>query len=461
MASFVHRRGHHVVVPPDPQEVRDVLVMLGEAGCALCRAREGATDVWLRWFAMENHTEVPTLTLFKDALGCCPAHTRRLLRLRAPAVLAGPWEWVLRGAVARAQTLHSTTRTGPRPAPVCPVCAVVEEHERASAEKLAGSLAHPDVARAVHDRGSLCCRHLRRLLPLLDRADALTAARAVHDLLDSAAGASSALVVVAGRDPDASARAALLRAHADHLGEVPAARGPADRLVADLLAGSCPVCRAVGREEARYLVWLGTPQAGRGPSGGELELCDRHTHDLPTLAPGGRWVVETAVSAARDRLSALISATQPPPPAPKTHPGVRALPTYEEALAAATEEPYCRTCVVGRTAAERQLALITACADDNWVLGLLPESHGLCLRHTAELPASPATGPVVRHTLSRLREIQWEHAEYARKQAFGARHEPKGTEETTWLRVPLLIDGTVTLGLGDTEAEPVRPDRDG
>jgi hypothetical protein len=45
---------------------------------------------------------------------------------------------------------------------------------------------------------------------------------------------------------------------------------------------------------------------------------------------------------------------------------------------------------------------------------------------------APATGRFVRHTLTRLREIQWEHAEHARKQAWGARHEPRGHEESTW-----------------------------
>ncbi len=77
---------------------------------------------------------------------------------------------------------------------------------------------------------------------------------------------------------------------------------------------------------------------------------------------------------------------------------------------------------------------------------VLEESHGLCLRHGAEVAAGPEAAPVPIRLLSQLRQVQWELDEDAQKQAWERRHEPKGREQGAWRRLPALLNGEVFLG---------------
>lgn len=95
MTFFTLRNRHADAASPAPQVVRDALVMLGRTGCALCRVPDSSTETWTRWFVIESHTDGPTLSRFKGALGCYAAHTRHLVALAAPPIPLSPWEWVL------------------------------------------------------------------------------------------------------------------------------------------------------------------------------------------------------------------------------------------------------------------------------------------------------------------------------------------------------------------------------
>lgn len=271
-------------MPPEPSgrpgagDVPRVLDLLDRPGCVLCRTRADAAGTWMRWFILENHSDPATLLGLEESVGFCPAHTRRLLGEARADALQQPWEFTVRGAVGWAGQLAAERpavrfrRESPR-AP-CPLCRVIAEREQATREDLASSLASPEVMAALRDRGGLCYRHLRVLIPDLSAATGAVAAAAVADLLAAVPpGSQEASLALAGHDPDAFGRAPYLDTHALALAEEArgngrpgrmAALAPADRVVTELLAGSCPVCRAIGREQTRSTARRGPCRSASG-----------------------------------------------------------------------------------------------------------------------------------------------------------------------------------------------------
>jgi hypothetical protein len=379
------------------------------------------------------------------------------------------------GAVSRAARLtapRGAGRFGRDAAQAsCPLCRVIAQWEHATRGDLADSLDNPEVQAAVRDRGALCYRHLRDLLPGLTPAQAATVAAVVADLLTAVRpGSQQASLVLAGHDPDLLARAPYLDAHALALAKEAqgnrraggiADLAPADRMIAELLAGSCPVCRAIGREETRYLLWLGEYRPEDGPASLDLHLCERHLHDAWSAGGAehaGPLVTGVRGTAARDQAADLATAAgnlRGTPRRARRHAGAsrgnadRGAPQEAFRVAAhnVIHENYCRACRVGESAAARQQALLRACLRDSRVLRVLEESHGLCLRHGTEVAPDPEAAPVLIRLLSQLRQAQWELEEDAQKHAWDRRHEPKGREQDTWRRLPALIDGEVFLGI--------------
>ena len=175
-------------------------------------------------------------------------------------------------------------------------------------------------------------------------------------------------------------------------------------LIADLADGSCPICRAAGREQARYLLWLGQRCPERGPTADDLRLCARHLYD--TRSADSRAL---SISAAAGREQALAFAA-----------GARTL----------TDDRSCRACRASLDAEQRQLSLLHACLLDKRVLRAVEDAHGVCLRHAAEVAPDRDAGPVLFRLLTQLRQAQWELAEDAGKQAWDRlQHEPKGHEQ--------------------------------
>jgi len=449
----------------------------GQSGCLLCRTCEEAERVWLRWFLAENHSDPALLRSLHDSAGFCPAHNRRLFAEAAPHVLRRPLQHALRGALTLLEPLAGIREPGRRrrrwrPARSCPLCHVIRERERAAAEDMAVMHAQPDTAAVVADRDGLCCKHLAGLLPQFSAAQAAAAAEIVAERLAALrAGAPESLLVLAGLDSDALARVPYLTAHARLLREEPHAGSrsarltPAGRLIADLAAGSCPVCRAVGREQVRYLLWLGDCLAvGGSPSGVGLRLCAghlldaRHLYDDGAAARTGSWLVSVAGASSHAQAVALAAAAREVLAA--SRPGrwrrggglrARGGAAAEEAFGAAaqamTGDRSCRACRVGLDAERRQLSLLHACLLDTGALRAVGDAHGVCLRHAVALTDDGNARPVLSRLVTQLRQAQWELEEEAAKRAWDRRHEPKGREQSAWRRAPALIDGAVDLGI--------------
>jgi hypothetical protein len=457
--------------------IPEVLRLLDGDGCVLCRTREQAAATWVRWFVIESHGDPAMLVSLVDTGGFCPAHARRLLGLDAPQLLRMPWEFVLRGALERAERLAAGSLPGPATV-ACPLCRTCADREAMASGDLVGSLQQPRVAELLRARGGLCYRHLRAQLPRMRAPQQAVAAAAVAASLgDLAPESEAACLALAGADPDAPARAPLLAAHAARLaaGEGisgsrdgdPAGLPPRQRLIADLLAGSCPECRATGREETRYLLWLHQRWPERGPASLETHLCPRHLHDMWATGESAGWLTGIRAGAGRYLAARLATAAADPGAADgrrrfgrrATLPfGRRAvLPEpYLVAFQAVLGDSYCRACRVGQAASRRQRDLIRASLHDIRVLEAVGDAHGICLRHAVDGAATAAdTGPDWRPLLSRLvtrlRQDQWELREDSEKQAWDSRHEPAGSERAAWRRIPALLDGAVYLGLAEPE----------
>ena len=169
-------------------DIPDVLGLLEQPGCVLCRTCEDATRTWIGWFCMENNNDPALLETLERSAGFCPAHTRRLLTETSARILRSALASALSGAIRRAeQAAARLGRDKPgrlhRATVPCPLCRVTVERVRAAAGDLAAFLDRPQVAAAIRDRGGLCFRHLRHLLPKLSSTQAVSVADAVASRL--------------------------------------------------------------------------------------------------------------------------------------------------------------------------------------------------------------------------------------------------------------------------------------
>jgi hypothetical protein len=413
-------------------DLPDVLVLLGQPGCMLCRVRDDAAGTWAGWFRTENHRDPELLDRLERSAGFCPAHTRRLLAEAGARLLRQPLGSAVRGARRQAEQIkvqpgRAWLRRRSAPAP-CPLCRVTRERERFAAEDLAAAFGHPLVAAAIRDLDGLCVRHLLGLLPALSsRVQAgPAAAAAAARLCALVPGEPGSRFMLAGRDPDALARLPYLQVHVrqpDAQTDRTGAR-PAERLIADLAGDSCPSCRAAGRAQAGYLGWLAGAAPPRTVSSRAAALCPRHLHDSQVTAGAGTRVVSACHAAARDQLTALAAGTSARP----------------------ADRP-CGACQAGEDAERRQLSLLRACLPDARVRRALDDAHGVCLRHAAAMAADRDAAPVVSRLVTQLLLAQRDLAGDVARQARDGRHEPDDGEQDAWRRIPALVDGEVYLGL--------------
>ena len=450
----------------------------GPPSCPLCRTCDEATQVWLRWFLTENHSDPTLLRSLHDSAGFCPAHNRRLLAEAGPQVMRRPLEYALRGAADRLASLAGIRDPGRRrrrrPAGSCPLCRVITERERAVVGDVATAMVRPGTAGVPDDCAGLCFRHLAGLLPRFSVAQAAVSAEILASRLTALqAGTPESLLVLAGVDDDALARIPYLATHARQLREAPvgsrlAGLSPASQLIADLAAGSCPACRAAGREQVRYLLWLGNSLADGRPAAADVRLCSRHLLDARHLyddraaARTGSWLVSVASARSHAQAVALVAAARQVLAAPRTGwrrgggggsgshgNGERPEEAYGAAARAMAGDRSCRTCRIGLDAERRQLNLLRACLLDAGVLRAVDDAHGLCLRHASVIAEDVNARPVLYRLVTQLEQAQWELDEDAAKRTWDRRHEPKGHEQNVWRRAPALIDGAVYLGVSD------------
>ncbi len=406
-------------------------------GCPVCAYCLEAEEQFFRWFQIESFADPVVHARLRRSAGFCAPHERRGLRVQQLA----PIPAIIHGAVEQL--------SGTRPERgECPACASVRQACEHAQAMLSTVLEAPRLrARyAARDIGA-CVPHLT---PSIASGD-VARARVLAEKLRRDLTVNQTLELVAGRDRDAAARAALRAA----LPGAPLADEPtsADAERAAWQLDACPVCHAGGRAERRYLDWRRHEERADAV---DLQqepgvLCAVHLHDLGAVdADAG----DRAVARARERwLQELSGALKRWPPPPSR--GRRLVRRERHAPARRFEVPFCPACRARDGAERRHLDLLIRLLAQRPYAEAYEATHGVCVRH-AIAAGEGAAATLVRGALrARLAVIDWEIAEAARKQGWDARHERPGAEQTARLRLAGLLDGATFLG-GPAHRDAVR-----
>jgi hypothetical protein len=401
-------------------------VFLDAAACPICEYCTEAEDQFFRWFEIESFADPAMHAHLRRSVGFCPPHERRALRIDqlapTPAIVRGALDQLDGAPPARGE---------------CPACHSVRQAREHAESMLATVLASPALrARYVGREVGVCLPHLRATIA----TGALEPARVLAEKLRDDLSDADALEVVAGRDRDAPARAELrIAVSAAPLTD---AATSADVERAAWQHAACPICLAASRAERRYLDWRRHEERSDAIDLHQEPgvLCASHLHDL---AAADAQAGARAAGRARQRwLHELNAVLRHWPPPPRT----RLLQLRQAPAPRRFEAPFCPACQACAGAERRHLDLLLRLLAQRPNADAYERGHGVCLRHASATGDGPSA-TLVRHALrARLREIEWEVAEAARKKGWDARHERPGPERTARLRLSGLLDGMTFLG---------------
>lgn len=426
--------------PLSERRQAEAAALMGTSDCPICHSIEEAERSYFLWFSNENHSEIATLMGVRAALGFCPAHTRRLAEQAGAGNVLGPvYRFVLPGARASVDE--------PKVRATCPACQVDSEASSWAAAKLRDGLLHDAPLDRYSQTSGVCVRHLLQLLPLLDdRAFRVVLEVAIRRVVQEP---DERLVeFLAGKDADAERRGRLRAALPGTGRPAPGASAEA-RTRERLEVEACPSCLAHGQAERTYLSWLAdSVESGEAGIANEVcDLCPAHLWDLELVSPrAAAWVARRARPVFDRDLRRLGPVGRVP--------GARAtvlarllrrpLPPRRLQLGPAFGAP-CKACEAAADVEHADTALMLACLRQPALDARYRDSHGLCLRHFHTFGGNAP--PAVRETIARrLAVLEWEVREAARKRAWGARHEPGGSEGSAWRRVGAQLDGRTYLG---------------
>ena len=128
------------------KDAAQLLRLLGDGGCPVCRYRNTGVDYWFRAYIAETHTEPQVRLRVTASLGLCPAHTRYLiLHESGPWLLKSMYADVVRAGQERLSGQDRSAIAG------CPVCEHAREDERIALDLLARTLDGSRRARREHD----------------------------------------------------------------------------------------------------------------------------------------------------------------------------------------------------------------------------------------------------------------------------------------------------------------------
>ncbi len=410
------------------QGERPALAQLGLDGCPACNLQEESADRWIGYFIAEGNAEDEVVQALRASLGPCARHTRRLVAARGGA------DVFARTAVDLArEALRQVGGDGVRsPCPACARESWAGEHATAT---VLGALSRPgsDPWRAGLER-RFCLPHLLGALSVQGRpALSLRLAEAGGEALRAAEG-EDLVLRVCGRDPDATARADLLRT-----ATLPDRRPGLRAWVLSLLAlDACPSCLAEREAVRGALGWLATSSQLEP---WELRLCPGHLGTLHALdaLTARRVAAELAAewSEALARYAGALAGASGHGPLGR----LRSRAAGRSALRNLLGNRACRACDVARSAAARSAALLLAALRDPELADAYGRSHGLCVRHLSALPAAAREGVCGRILRARLDLLGWELEEAERKRSWFARWEQAGREAGAWRRLPGLLGG--------------------
>ncbi len=413
--------------------------------CLVCAVQQRGLDRALFWFLEESYSDGPTISKLVDSQGLCINHTRLLL---APEnqwqvsfvceVLTG-YNWHLAGeALERAKTYRrigfarfligwASIRRAFIPRTDCPFCRYLCDWERWTLRDLAGFSDDPEVA-AVGQY--TCVPHVLMLIPLASGRFAVSLAEALHRHLEAiragdglkppqAAEFFLACYPRATRSAFLPAMSRELLADARTLADAVSMRPQPHQLAADppdwdrLHLAECLLCQAVRAAEASRL------------EGEAYAFCRPHAAVLLADAPGAgtQQLMEWAPRAIEQRL------VQQP----------------RRWRANIVKETTCPACQQRSENIGSVLAIVEKAAPDR-----LAQTR-FCLPHLPlVLQRVPPEAAVVilRGECDLLSCLHAELKEFFRKSDYRFQHEPRGSEQTAWLRAADILAGSYPADIG-------------
>jgi hypothetical protein len=376
----------------------DATDLLTAPGCPVCRYASEASDRYLRWFALEGHSQPDTITRLCVCLGPCPRHTRLLLSQPGAAVrMTAVYRYVVTAARDRLAGRGGRLAT-------CPAC----DHDSAAADRaldtLLEGLADSATMYRCRELGGVCLPHLMAAAAVGRRP---TVGWLTQTMRDSMGAHPDWLV---GTDPDAEIRAVLRRS-------VPATGRPAPT--------ACPPCLAGAQAERDVLDRLpGLPKDGPDPA---LTLCAAHLGDAAAAAGGQRGLSADLLAWQAECLTAKVNTRS-----------AHWLPAGRWNRPPAGD---CAVCRARRDAAGRALADVSAAHR-------LRAGGALCVRHHLVLRVaypriSQALAPAVVEAADALiGELSDAFDSAARAHNRGAPAPDSGA----WRRAAVFLDGAVFGG---------------
>jgi hypothetical protein len=376
----------------------DATDLLTAPGCPVCRYASEASDRYLRWFALEGHSQPDTITKLCACLGPCPRHTRLLMSQPGAAVrMTAVYRYVVTAARDRLAGRGGRLAT-------CPAC----DHDAAADDRALDTLLEglTDSATMYRCRelGGVCLPHLAAAVTVGRRP---TVGWLTETVRDSIAAHPDWLV---GTDPDAEIRAVLRRS-------VPTTGRPAPT--------ACPPCLASAQAERDVLDQLpGLSKDGPDPA---LTLCAAHLGDA-AAATGGQHGPSAALLAWQAECLTAKANTRSP----------HWLPAGRRHRAPAGE---CAVCRARRDAARRVLAEISA--EHRLRAGGAP-----CVRHHLVLRAAyPRVGQALAPAAIEAANMLIGELSDAFDSA--ARAHNRGTpapDSSAWRLAAVFLDGAVFGG---------------
>jgi hypothetical protein len=390
-----------------------------------------------------------------------------------------------------------------RPKGVCPMCSSLRTGENINLHAFIHTLALSDVRVAYENSVGLCLPHFRHaaLDATWDTVSLLTTdmqrrlkAKLVPEkspvaLIEQAVGFDKERLLRPNGNTETPLKQNNVKIGAappyTELGNPAPNWSPTfEQVLASLSEPGCPVCRACEQGVRQYLDWLAQQveamQSTSGSWEASLNVCPSHLwelkasgHEQAAVLLGNHTVQQWLWKL--DRLStelgkrpserllqrlregflvwcgaydpALCQDSDRPRSRWKKVAAVMEPPQHrlDGLRAIAFRDDLCQACSHIQTTTRRVLDLILRVLEDSYGRKAYHESAGVCLRHCvaganlAEVPE--ALDEVLAAQIARLRVIEWELEESARKTSWSVRYESKGPEDDAWRRAASQLYG--------------------
>lgn len=415
---------------------------LERQACLVCAVQERDFGRALFWFLEETYSEGPSITRFVDSQGLCVNHTRLLIRPEnhwqmsfVAEILTGYNERLASAALERAGsrqriTLPRLFRPGNLgrafvPLTDCPFCFYLRGCERWALADLVDFADDPEVAAASR---YTCLPHVLMAIPLASAGFALSLASEARRRLDAAGGES--------REPLSPARFFLGRyPRTTRSGFMPA-------MEAELLTDARPLANSTWFPVGAHALPDFEPQWRDCPlcwathlAEASLPQAEAHAFCRPHAA-----VLLTSLPRAPSQLAEWAKGALE----------LRLAQRPRRRLGRIVKDTSCPACRQRAALVGAALAAIEDAA---------PERLGevwFCIPHlplVLERVTPAAAAAILRTERDLLGRLHWELGEYFRKSDYRFHHEPRGREQSAWLRAADVLAGSYPADFG-YESQP-------